>query len=439
MKIVQLLLTATLVHSALAVPVEVERNLAEMGFVQPVRLAGTEVERDFFFPLASRDFLAEDSSFRVVVEPSPLLDPSSVVTILVNERPVATQVVGEGAMPPIAVPIPTEVKADDPTSQVLKLTVRTALAPRDGNPASDEILRATAWVDVLPTTTFVCAVEPTDPDWLAASRLPTTLGPQITVRLPDGGESFAAGLALRAVTWAAYAQPFGRVSVASDLLKVTDEIVIDPRATEKPGIAVAAGPTGRIITLSAGDDEQADAVWRMLRDLGRSGLPGERLEASAAADDGRAAVSPTTLRGLDPRIGELNRGPGETERRFAFVPAKLSGSSGQLELALAGRVSDLTGVGPIVGAVFLNDRMVHSARLDPEARTFQWAVPFADRAPEGGERGARRDVSDGSNQALLLAARGDRLHLGGRGWRRRGLRAVEPDRSGAGIVRRWTV
>lgn len=363
MTIVRLILAATLIHSAPAALIDVERTLAEMGFVRPERLAGPAPERDFFFPLPSRDFSAGGSSFDVGVEVSPFLDPTSVVTILVNERPVAIRAVGEGGTLTISAPVPADVKADDPTSQVLKLTVRGALALRDGEAASDEIQRATTWIDVLPATKFTCAVDPSDPDWLTATRLPATLGPRVTVRRAGTAEPFVDELALRAVTWAAHAQPFGKVTLSDESPAIGDEIVVDTASDGGAGIRVVGGANGRIVTLSAADAAQADALWDELR-----GIP--------LPEDELGVADRKAIRSLDPRVGELNRGPGDTERRFSFAPALLGGSSRGLELALAGRMSDLSGVGQVVGAVFLNDRLIHSAVLDPARQTFSWVVPL---------------------------------------------------------------
>ncbi len=374
MKILRSLFASILLQSATAAPVVVERNLAEIGFVRAERLAGTTVERDFFFPLPSRDFLVGTSSFQVVLKTSPFLDPGSVVTILVNERPVATKAVGEDGSLTISAAIPAEVKADDPTSQVLKLTVRGALALRDEPAASGDILRETSWIDVRPETKFVCSVDPADPDWLAVGRLAATLGPTVTIRLPGPGDPVAAELALRAATWAAHAQPFGRVTVAAEPPEVGDEIVIEIASGREAGIAVAAGPNGRVITLSAADAVGAAALWEMLIGAGQSVIPGDEMSAVADAAGADEAEDPTTLRALDPRIGELNRGPGDTERKFSFAPARLGASPGRLILDLAGRMSDLSGFGPMVGAVFLNDQLVHSVSLDPASPTFIWSV-----------------------------------------------------------------
>ncbi len=377
MKILRSLFASILLQSAMAAPVVVERNLAEIGFVRAERLAGTTVERDFFFPLPSRDFLVGTSSFQVVLKTSPFLDPGSVVTILVNERPVATQAVGEDGSLTISAAIPAEVKADDPTSQVLKLTVRGALALRDEPAASGEILRETSWIDVRPETKFVGAVDSADPDWLAVGRLAATLGPAVTIRLPGPGDPVAAELALRAATWAAHAQPFGRVTVAAEPPEVGDEIVIETASGRDPVIAVAAGPHGRVITLSAADAVGAAALSEMLSGAGQSVIPGDEIGAAAGADEADEADEaehPKTLRALDPRIGELNRGPGDSERKFSFAPARLGASPGRLTLDLAGRMSDLSGFGPMVGAVFLNDQLVHSVTLDPASPTFTWSV-----------------------------------------------------------------
>ncbi|MGC1480523.1 MAG: hypothetical protein WA771_08460 [Chthoniobacterales bacterium] len=365
----------------MAAPIVVNRSLSELGFVRAERLTGKAVERDFFFPLPSRNPAINGSDFVLNIESSPFLSADSVVTVLVNERPVVSAAVGAGKSLEIRAPVPADALLDDPTSQVLKLTVRARLELTGSGVPIGEIQRAKAWVDVQPSTVLRSVVESDDLDWLAVGRLPVTLGPEVAVQLPGGG-GFADELALRAASWAAYVQPFGRVTATRSGSGVGDQIVIESADEGEAGIRVSASEGGRVITMSAGSQEEADKVWALLRDLGDVPIPSDRV-AVVRAGEQESKNALTVIRAADPAITELVRGPGDTERLFRFVPWKLGPRARDLELHVAGRISDLSGAGQIVGAAFLNGRLVHSERLDPATERFVWSVPL----PVGDQEG----------------------------------------------------
>ncbi len=101
-------------------------------------------------------------------------------TVRVGAKPGAPLVL-EGA-------IPKGTRADDPTRNILKLTVKGRLVT-SGAGTDAGLDRASAWFDVQPSSTFVCAFDNASADWLSVGRLAVTLRPQVDRVLPPNPSS----------------------------------------------------------------------------------------------------------------------------------------------------------------------------------------------------------------------------------------------------------
>lgn len=378
MNTLRLLLILLLVaRVAPARPIEVPTTLDDAGIAQPDRVHGTQTQKDYFLPLPSRVFDAARSRILVEVQPSPFVHPASLITILINDRPVDTARAGAGGVVVLEGPIPSGTRNDDPSRNILKLSVRTNLRPVDPNTELDD---ESAWVDVLPSSTFTCRFDASAPDWTALGRLAITLRPQIDVVLPKESAAAQIDLALKTAAWVARHARASRLRFldedAPDAGDV-DRFVIEAATSGHPPVEITTSGSARVIHLRAGNEAEAANTWSTLLAAASVPLPGSAWNASQTAPESGTADGGRFVGDLDASALAINRGAGDTGRSFRFDAAKISPKPASLSLHLVGTISPIReGAEPIV-AVLLNDELVFSDRLPAGSRAFDWEIPLA--------------------------------------------------------------
>jgi hypothetical protein len=366
-----------------AEPIESSLTLEDIGVLRPNRVAGADAQRDYYLPLPSRIFTAAASRVRVEVQPSPLLDPKSVLGIWINDRPVDTVRVGSKSGAPVVLEgaIPKGTRADDPSRNILKLTVKGRLiASGAGTDAGLE--RAAAWFDVQPSSTFVCAFDNASADWLSVGRLAITLRPQVEIVLPSNPSAAQSDLALKAASWIAQFAPRSEIHTTIGTpdadLAGADRFVIESAADAKAPLELTAAGADRIVHLRASSEADAGAILAALHAAALAPLPGSSVRATSAVAKNPASQEGALLGDLDADAMSVGKGIGDTACTFHFDLAKVSRRPADLQLHLSGTISPTQNAAPTL-AVFLNDRLVTSAALTAGATHFdeQITLPAA--------------------------------------------------------------
>jgi hypothetical protein len=344
-------------------------TLENLGVLRPDRLSGTAVQRDYYLPLPSRVFNAAASHVHVEVQASPLLDPRSVVGIWINDRPVDTKRIGTGAGPLVLEgAIPKGTRADDPSRNILKLTVKGRLRLATAAPDAD-LESAAAWIDVEPESTFACAFDDASADWLSLGRLAMTLRPQVEIVLPANPDPSQIELALNLASWVAKCAPRSELHVSEGApdAKLTgiDHMVVESPAKDAPQIEITAEGPERTVHLRPSSPDDTGAIMNTLNALAAEPLPGNSLKLAAHAEPAHGASheAGAFLRDLDAGSMAVSRGTGDTACTVHFDLAKISHSPADLQLDLGATISPVRGGAEPTLDVFLNDRLVYSDAL----------------------------------------------------------------------------
>jgi hypothetical protein len=352
-------------------------TLENLGVLRPDRLSGTAVQKDYYLPLPSRVFNATASHVRVEIQASPLLDPRSVVGIWINDRPVDTKRIGAAGAAPLVLEgaIPKGTRADDPSRNILKLTIKGRLRLAAAAPDA-ELESAAAWIDVEPESSFACAFDDASADWLSLGRLAMTLRPQVEIVLPENPAPSQIELALNLASWVAKCAPRSELHFSEGApdatLTATDHMVIEPETQGAPQIEATAEGLERTIHLRAPSDGDARAIMDTLNALAAEPLPGSSVKLAARVEPTKATTHEggAFLRDLDAASMAVSRGTGDTACTIHFDLAKVTHGPADLELDFGATISPVRGGAEPTLDVFLNDRLVYSDTLPAGATHF---------------------------------------------------------------------
>lgn len=358
-------------------------TLENLGVLRPDRLSGTTVQKDYYLPLPSRIFNAGASHVRVEIEASPLLDPRSVVGIWVNDRAVDTKRIGSTGAGPLVLEgaIPKGTRADDPSRNILKLTIKGRLRLATAAPDAD-LESAAAWIDVAPESSFTCSFDDASADWLAIGRLAVTLRPQVEIVLPEGPTPSQIGLGLNLASWVAKCAPRSELHVSEGApdakLVGADRFVVESEAQDAPQIEITADGTERTVHLRTSSDNGIGAIMDTLNALADEPLPGSSVKLAAHTEPARGVSreAGAFLRDLDAGSMSVSRGTGDTACTVHFDLAKISHGPADLEFDFGATISPVRkGAEPALD-VFLNDRLIYSDTLPAGTRHFARQIPL---------------------------------------------------------------
>jgi hypothetical protein len=403
------ILLLALGSSLSAAPIQVESKFSDLGVLRPDRLSGPQVQKDYYLPLPSRVLDEAKSEVRIEILPSPFLSPRSVVSILLNDRPVDTERIDKGGTLVLHGAIPKSTRADDPTRNILKLTIKgdLALVDASGSPSASAD-RAMTWIDVLPSSSFSCVFDSMAGDWLSIGRLAITLRPLVEIVAPADATPLQTDLALKLTSWAAKNSPHSQLrfsdSTTGAALSNTDRFVIEPAVEGKAPLEITSEGLDRIVHVRASTETEAEGVWNALKLAEQIPLPGQSWTSaiSTAAPSAQPKKAGAFLSDLDPDSMMLNKGTGDTACTFRFNLAKLTPTPANLVLHLTGVVSPAQSGAEPTTAIFLNGQLIFSEMLTAGSKSFDFTIPLPARQLRGNNEISISMIPANGSSAIYL-------------------------------------
>ncbi len=363
--------------SAVADPVSSTVTLRNIGITKPERLVGTEVSKEYFFPLPVRDFSAGSIEMRFVMKVSPFISPDSLVYVEIDgvESMWATLEPGRDGMVVVS-KMPADWAQKPRVASTVRVAVRAVLNSTDVFNRCNQVNVNNIWIEIQPESALLATFDNRNPDWLSISRLPFTLRPEVAVRLPEKAASEQEDLALKVVSWLSFVMPAGDVTWGG--IPRLDEVVIEDEGSGGPEVEVVPDGERRRIIVRASTADGCAKAWEALRMVQSIGLPGERWKEFrggwplAAGDPSRAI--PVEL--LSPSFTALNMGIGSMSRGLRFDSALFGRGTADMNFRLKGIHKQVLRAGSATLRVVLNNQVVFTRDLGLETTEFDYNVPL---------------------------------------------------------------
>jgi len=346
-------------------------NLDDLGQKGPLRIMGPVNEQDFFFPLPVRQFDPATTNLSLGLRASVRIATECTVEIFANDVLVGQRLINPGEVIRLDVGL-APIRPETLEGDFLKITVRIALRRANATEFDrcEDLITRELWVEVLESSMLTTIFDDQNPDWLSVSRLPVTMQRRLDFDLAQTSTAVQRDLALKALSWAFYVtkRPHALNEEGQLLLSPggVDRFLVLPSSNETDaGIRVEATGLDRTIRLQAATLEQSLEIWRVLKELSQSRMPGARYTLLEAPGTFPAMEHRESYRivQLEPTFTEFAAGIGDITREFGFDTALFGPGDMDLQLKVEGRHSPVIRSGSALMFVYLNDRLIHTQEL----------------------------------------------------------------------------